>query len=493
MKTKFSIRVICLIVALVVLGGTAAYAAVTGSPYETLKKAVLQAAAYTNVTIETEAVLKVNGVVEEIDRTFVIIGNNATLNVSYDKDGNESGYSYVTNGLSINGGSSFLSDDDLQWTYAYVSPTYQNYSARSYFGITADDLNTAQMRFFELAIDALVGDLKNNVTMSSENGIRTIQGTLTGSQLPPLANAAIDMFVEQSGRHYWDHNQIGFDGSYYVYENISITQGEKTVTRWREPARLMTAEEEQALFDDTLWKEYPELMHWGYRQFENDGPYYVMEGGSEIVSETKSPATRADYADRDLFDVPMSDISLNYIRGEAQIDGNGNLLYAKISGAATLTNIFGDVQEIEIDGFIRFTDIGTSNPVNPIPGAERLLTSENMDSLFNSQHVGVYFLLNDDGTIDESTMTTTHPGELARFGGTRYYSSSLSSYAPIAAPMPVIPLDPEPRVPPQVDEGDDGEPGEEHANIALLNSDPQTDDDDKSFDSETTDAQEDDE
>jgi len=99
------------------------------------------------------------------------------------------------------------------------------------------------------------------------------------------------------------------------------------------------------------------------------------------------------------------------VRGEAEVDSDGNLTYINISGSATMTNIFGDVSVVELRADARFSDIGTSNPVSPIPGAEQVLTPEFIKNRFGNDSLSVYFTLNDDGSINVDSITTTHPSE----------------------------------------------------------------------------------
>ena len=464
MKRKISARIICLIVALVVLSSAVAYAAVMGSPYETLKRAVLDAAAYNNVTIDGQIIVTVDGVVHNSEKSYIINGDNGVLDFYFDEDGNRNGFNYSTGGLSIY--RAYTADDGTEWYHADVSqnpPYASSYAGYGHsflvFGtIGPEERESASIRFMELLIDALVGDLKNNVTMSSGEGIRTVRGTLTENQVPELAKAGIDMLVEQSGGYYFDQRDVSFDGKEYIRDNIRISSGMKTVTTWKQNVRRMTPEEEKDMEDGEFYSKAGDGFY-GFTYI--DGITYLNIGYDEVINEYTLPVVRDDYKDIDPLEVPMKSLTVNYVHGEAEIDMSGNLLSADVSGSGTMVNIFGDTHSVDINASVSFTDIGTSNPVCPIPGVEELLTPEYARTNYGSEYMGFYFKLNADSSIDAASVTTTYPGEMDREGdilirGNPYLSSSITvAPYPSAAPFPVTVYDPEPDVSAFVAEGEE--------------------------------------
>ena len=456
MKRKISARIICLVVAAVVLSGAVAYAAVMGSPYETLKRAVLDAVVYRNVTIDGQVTMMLDGVVQNNEKSYIINGDDGVLSYYFDENGNQIGFNYSTGGLSVY--NAYTADDGTEWYHADVSPqpTYGNSNSaygKSFFVFSAigpEERESASIRFMELLVDALVGDLKNNVTMSSEGGIRTVRGTLTENQVPELAKAGIDMLIEQSGGYYNDNRDVSFDGKEYIYENIRISSGMKTVTTFKQNVRRMTPEEDQDMEDGAFYSKAGDEF-FGFSHI--DGITYLNVGYDEIVNQYTVPAARADYEDCDPLEIPMKTLTINYVHGEAEIDASGNLLSVDLNGAATMTNIFGDTHAVDINASVKFSDIGTSDPVCPIPGAEQLLTAEYAKTNYGNEYLGVWFKLNPDGSIDADSVTTTYPGELDRTMGVfsgyttdyPYFASSISvGQYPAAAPFPVPALDPAP-------------------------------------------------
>ena len=461
MKKSVKVRVISLIIATIVLSSAVAIAAINGSPYETLKNATLDAFTYQNATVEGSMTITVNGVPAESEKVYSVISEEASMDIQFDSDGNQSYFTYTTGNLTIS--PRFTAPDGVEWYSAYVRPKYNNYNP-GFFpggGLTAEERNSSQVRFFELLADVLIGDLKNNITMSSENGIRSIRGTLTESQIPELAKAGIDVIVEQSS-NYYASREISFDGVNFVTEQIRINKGIKTATVFKQLVRPMSAEEAEAWENGDWYSKFGSTnnnygvtyVNGAYyansvsREFVNEytaavtqedfedidqldpGAYYVNLGPREFVNEYTSAVTQEDFEDIDQLDpmdtlnIPMQSLVINYVRGEAEVDDSGNLLYAELSATATIVDVLGNTKVIEINGYLRFSDIGTSNPTCPIPGAELLLTPDYIETNYGNGYISLFFKTNDDGSIDIDSVTTAYPGETSNKGVRSFVETS---------------------------------------------------------------------
>jgi hypothetical protein len=105
----------------------------------------------------------------------------------------------------------------------------------------------------------------------------------------------------------------------------------------------------------------------------------------------------------------MRDFRVNLINLDATIDENNQLKTLDARAFFTFTDAFGQMHEIEIHVDLSYTDIGTSNPVSPILNAEAVFTPALMTAMGFDSRLTLYFQLNEDGTINESTFTTEHP------------------------------------------------------------------------------------
>ena len=412
MKKSVKIRVFSLIAASLVLCGALTVAAVMGSPYETLKKAALDALTYRNATVEGRAALTVNGELRERQKAFYAVGDESCLAYSFDENGEENGYTYNSEGLTIS--RSYMGANQKQWYSAYIRPAdyYGNYTAyQNGFGIfKPEDRDSAQMRFFELLADALVGDLKNNVTMSQNGETRLIQAALTESQIPELIKAGIDMLIEQAGSRYYDWKE-SISGGEYIWEQILIENGMKTVTVYKQDARPMDPAEQEAMYDGSFWDE--KNGYWGTACI--DGIQYIILSDREYAESYTVPATSGDFdQSRNPLDMPMKSLAINYARGEAEVDAEGNMLSLEVELRLTAVSILGDTNVVELNAELKFSDIGTTEAACPIPGAKQILGPEYIKANFGFEKGTVFFTLNEDGSIDANSLTTTYPGEYER-------------------------------------------------------------------------------
>jgi len=279
---------------------------------------------------------------------------------------------------------------------------------------------------------------------------------LTSSQVPELVKAGLDVLVEQSGNYYGYQNELSFNGTEYIYEQVSIERSTKTAYVYKQTVQMLTGEERQAYETGIGWEMLGDKINKWWVTYIGGDCYYVT--GEELISTTSAPATRDDYNvyNDNPFDLPMQSLVINYVRGDAQVDSNGNLTFLELSGAATVTDVFGNVNEIDIKGTVNFSDVGTSNPVCPVPGAEQVLVYDKLKERFGTDYgyIYAYFKLNADGTIDEDSITTMYPGETY---SPKVYERSvrIESYDyPVGAPLPAVPALPaDPDAPAEPDEG----------------------------------------
>jgi len=448
MKRSVLVRTLALGVASLLLLSTIAYAAVTGSAYVVLKDAVLDALTVRNATGQISMTTTLNGVVKESEKTLAVYdgdGNYLTYNYNsantntFDFDGYNS-FTYSANGLQIY--PCYFENSEAKWYYAYTHDPDEIYYTTGVFAtFTEADRDSARMRFVELLVDALVGNLKNNITMTTDGDVRHITGTLTEAQLPELAKAGLDMLAEQSANYtsyVYEADSLRFDGDTVTWSETYINRSEKTVTVYSQPIHWATEEETQKLYSGEYYNKdgTDYLGYWGWNETE-DGRVYVYTADREVVSENTTPVTAADFADRDPLERPLEKITLNSVSADAYVDEDGNLTSAKLNASITTTDIFGEISEIEFAMDASFTNIGTSTPVCPIAGAQALLTEDYMTEHFGTKYCGVYFNLLPDGSINPDSVTTTYPGEteLGGVSGTYPYplvTDKVDASSPIA-------------------------------------------------------------
>lgn len=189
MKRNYLKRLICLGVAALVLCSALAVAAVTGSPYETLKSAIFKGMRIENGTVTSYMNASIEGFEEEdlSERSVRQIGDKASLTRS------DNGLTYSCEDFTLRDWGGYRSDES--WYYAVGSDSYSPDSFG--YGSPTEQMTAAQQRFVELLADLFVGDLKNNISMYERDGIRYISGTLTSPQIPEIVNAGFDVLTSE--------------------------------------------------------------------------------------------------------------------------------------------------------------------------------------------------------------------------------------------------------------------------------------------------------
>jgi len=435
MKKSIKVRVICLVLALTILGGALTAAAIMGSPYETLRTAVLDAFVMRNVTVDMNMNIRINGETVHESNLKIIQGDDRALSVESAISGGvviSDGFVFVTPNMELTPLWMGLneSENGERWYRAQVFDP--NHSFRAFHGnpfgmLTPEDRNSSEMRFAELLIDLVVGDMRNNISMTSENGVRRIRGSISEHQVPEIVRAGIDMFMERT-----HHNTVATrtellnaSGTEMISEIIFVDyrQGLTTVTTLTSPVTLTTAvTEENVTADMVTFNSVHGLRAvevsdnedvWIGETFYINGDVFVATGVGRR-SESTRPFAPSDFDGVDPLEIPMQSLVINRVSGEATVDNDGNLLTLDASGLFTATNILGQANEIEINVSLQFSDIGTSSPSSPIPGAEEILALNNLrmpgvlSSTFPNRSF-VFFTLNEDGSINEESITTIHP------------------------------------------------------------------------------------
>lgn len=194
MKRKLSARLICLMVAGLVLTSALAVSAINGSPYEVFKNSLFNAAFYDNYTLDAEFITRVNGEIIEREVSHESRGDISRLSIS----GNRVTYETDVLRLSTAWRSGCLSQQRPAYRVSMNRHGNQMYSY-NFFGFDDSDRDSSYVRLTELAIDLIVGDLRNLMSMSSQGeGTRRVSGAISGGQLPEIAKVLIDIIVEES-------------------------------------------------------------------------------------------------------------------------------------------------------------------------------------------------------------------------------------------------------------------------------------------------------
>jgi len=317
MKKNVLVRVSALAVAGVMLTGSLAFAAIGGSPYEVLKDAIFNSAMEENFTMNGTVNMTFNGEVYESEDIKFIQTEDGTFTWY------EGGFSFDSDVLAVH--SSFFEEDGTQWYSARPVRSGWNHS-RMFMEITPEMRQSTEARFFEALVDLFVGDLKNNITMSTSGGVRRISGAINHNQIPMVVQLGIELIIE---------------------ENL----------RWQ----------------------------------RHDG------------------LTRDDFFGDEL-SIPITSLNFDLISGVADIDSNGRILFLGFEVIVSAETIFGDTNVIGFNGEFTVSDKGTSVLPEVVMNAKNLFTPEFVNEIVGHRYSTVYFTMNEDGSINEDSITEMWPG-----------------------------------------------------------------------------------
>lgn len=186
----------------------------TPNGYDALKNGIKSSLGLKNYTLETTLSIDLNGTelhslnhIEETDAQNGVFHIKETSK-SFDDDAAFSFIEYTADNETV-----YVSGDTSNQNYSYH--TYRNddgyfYNPGSLSSFdTEDDMNQKVIRFGELFVDTMIGDLKNNVIyVDSTDEDSTYNISLTSIQIPEIVNAGISLIAASAANEigYYDEN-----------------------------------------------------------------------------------------------------------------------------------------------------------------------------------------------------------------------------------------------------------------------------------------------
>lgn len=212
MKKRISTRAVCLLLAAIMLVGALTVSAINGSPYENLKNAAINALFYDNFTMEGEFTVHVDGRLHSRAWVKQYLGDESRHGLSSSETHRPPGDSrpmlafehteYVTRYFRIQPTHTSDGADQRYTVNMLWNNSNQNFPlSLGYEMFGAAGRSSNYLRLAELVVDLFVGDLKNNLTMSSQgDGTRRVSGAINESQLPEMVRVLIDIAIDEQLR-----------------------------------------------------------------------------------------------------------------------------------------------------------------------------------------------------------------------------------------------------------------------------------------------------
>jgi len=414
---QFFTRPMCLLLSLILLSGALTVAALTGSPYETLKKAAMDTVFAKSGTYKVTTEVYLDGVLQEQNgsmETHTQFSEDARLNFTDQNDFNYRGKKYSVSPV-------YWSEEDKEGKGWY---SLYKYDGDDYYptgpvasGLLSDmSRDSTYVRFAELYTDLMVGDLKNNLSISEQSGVKTVSGTLLASQIPELYNVGLSLMFASNQEYGIDSEEktISETDSKRVYEQVELKGKIKTVRVWE----VESFEVEDSYYTRDDFED--EFGYFDEDEYQRENKRHMITytdyGKPKLISEKQEEATIEDYLGKDydiedIYDVPMDAVRIDFVSGTANIGKDGYLSTLKGNLRIVLTSVFGDTYEIEFKIDLICEDMGTTEVVCPIPGIDEVFTDELFQSFSPNYkdddyyYFNLYFKLNADGTIDADSIT----------------------------------------------------------------------------------------
>ena len=363
-RRKHFMTAVCLAVGLVVLT-TAVYANYdNANGYNNYKSAIKQLAfEEENYTAEMVVSMEVDGKVLERGTVKMKMekGKKNTVNLSENPRSNEATretYTYETPGKQVN----YYSADNTYWESNYNNSFSGNSTTITPL-IPRDDTSSKKAtRFAELFIDTMIGDLKNNVVLiSDEDGLKNYGVTLSKEQVPELINAGLSLMFAGADRQYFD-GQVDYEDwskSYAVYYK------EQTGKEYVQPYEMNLSEEEM----EKYWEEENKISE-GYdkkyrKEMEgrgNKGVLFVKaDGSTEYYATTEAYMNkRNEVVDENTIWQLGLDPYVEKAICNVTLDKEGRLVYNYLEGTLKGIDRRGNAHTMTMKMEIKISDYGTT-------------------------------------------------------------------------------------------------------------------------------------
>ncbi|MCF0122573.1 MAG: hypothetical protein HUJ67_00505 [Ruminiclostridium sp.] len=374
MKKKNRI-VFCLVAGLVLLSISAVAAFGSANGYGAFKSAVITLATQEeNFTAKGSMSVTVDDIaLTEMKVDYTQDGTNrSTCTTTLDDDGEYVYYETILNGVETY----FSSDDTVYFQ------TRNDRSDRNLLGIDQNDPTAVRLvNFFSVAVDTVVGDLKNNVVkVGSQDGKDLYQATVSGSQVPALVNAGLSLLastaVENTG------GQVIFEdldkAAVAAYEKATGKQAsQETMAYISGPMEENKAETiyeaNQAEIDAIwgyqaeLWQKYDDIL---FNEKNGQGVLYVKLDGSYEYYANRGEylMAHADGSNETLEYLVAQEVTLEEVDCTFALDSKGRVADGTFTAIFLTKDAAGDRHTVkatltaDVSGYgttvVRLPDVG---------------------------------------------------------------------------------------------------------------------------------------
>lgn len=361
---------ICLVAGVLILSVSAfaAFDSVSGyAQYKTAAKALLLQT--DNVTVSGNVSVRYDG--KEIAGTFIEMQKDGQNNYSHTKEVTENHDPWENFEDTHNGVRSWYNvgmTNEKDQPFYYVDREAEPYPANLLSMDMSDEMSTRLVAFAEIAVDTVVGDLKNNfVQVGAEDGVNTYRVDIDENQVPALVSAGLSLMACAQTESTRDYSCVDYEGDWneMAIAYYEKTTGETLPDEFKTP--FLTGD-----WGDGWYETYEEL----YNKVcdmsnEMDQKYWDMVSEKGGVVYVHEDWTYDYYADRTAYlaahpdkagmdDRMAGEMVLQHVTCEFSVDKAGHLLANDAEAIFAITDLNGDDHEFVVAFELNCSDYGTT-------------------------------------------------------------------------------------------------------------------------------------
>ena len=374
---KHFLTVVCLLIGMLVLT-TSVYANYDNANGYTSYKAALKHLALetNNVTLDASVAFEIDGkeiMMEQVAQKITPNGKSTYSKSVEAPDYLYEVYTYEDGKYCIR----YFPEENAyyQWEDNYVSSSMENL-----IGVDMDDKTTNKLaRFMELGVDMLIGDLKNNVVLlSNDDGVREYSIDVATNQMPEIVNAGISLLFSSVNYDYSERNFTTYDDWMVTFGNFWT---EKMGTEFPEDlynGNLSDDELADVLAEygyadyDEFWEECSEVEQEFWEKYDNifyeekggKGVIVILEDGSYDYYESYYEYLDAneEFSEANLYRMFGDEPVVQGAKMIVKINDNGELLYNYAEATLIGYDDEGNAHTATVKINLSASDYGTTVP-----------------------------------------------------------------------------------------------------------------------------------
>ena len=361
---------VCLVAGILILSVSAfaAFDSVSGyAQYKTAAKALLLQT--DNVTVSGTATIRYDG--KEIGSTLIEAQKDGKNNYSHTREttGNDDPWESFED--THNGVRSWYTvgmTNEKDQPFYYVDKTAEPYPENLLSMDMSDEMSTRLVAFAEIAVDTVVGDLKNNfVQVGAENGVNTYRVDIDENQVPALVSAGLSLLACAQTESVRDYSCVNYESDWneMAVAYYEKTTGETLPDEFRTP--YLTGNWGDAWYEtyESLYNKVSDMSNEMDQEYwdmvsEKGGVVYVHEDWSYDYYADRAAYLAAHPEEAGMDDMMAGEMVLQHVTCEFSVDKAGHLLANNAEAVFAITDLSGDNHEFVVAFDLSCSNYGTT-------------------------------------------------------------------------------------------------------------------------------------